>query len=104
LESTHGDRLADFECHQILADHQWPAVGLSRFSGDVGNAWRREFFSAEENKMRVSGELRFGLVEYVASLGRRRVVPDNSLDAGFLHQFRRRACDFVHQQVGASAI
>jgi hypothetical protein len=37
LESPHRDRLTDFDGHQILTRHQWPAVGLSRFGDDVGN-------------------------------------------------------------------
>src|SRR5262249_57890680 len=39
-----------------------------------------------------------------AGLARRRMVPDDPLDVGFLHELRPRARNLMHQQVDAGAI
>jgi RimJ/RimL family protein N-acetyltransferase len=76
LESLNGDGLADVERHQVLTHHQGPAVDFPRLGDNVIYRRRRNSFRAKQNKMRVGRELRLGLGENTASLGRRRVMPE----------------------------
>ena len=54
--------------------------------------------------MCIGGKLRFRLGKNKSGLPWCRVVADNSLDIGLLHQFRPRACNFMDQQVGTGPI
>src|SRR5262245_41544824 len=104
LRPPNGDRLANLECHQIFAQRQRPAIGLPRFGENIVDGRRRNSFAANQDNVRIGRKLGFCLSEDAAGLAWRRMVPDDPLDVGFLHELRPRARNLMHQQVGAGAI
>src|SRR5438552_3865482 len=104
LEAAHRHGITDFKRHEIFADFQRAIISLPRLRDQIVDRGRRDLVAAQHDQMRVGRKFRLGLREHLPRLARRCVVGDDALDVGFLHQFRRRSCDFVDQQVGAGAV
>src|ERR1700745_1508998 len=102
--AANGDRLADLECHQIFTHGQRSGIGLPRFGEHIVDGRRWNFFAANQDNVREGRKLRFRLSEAQPRLARRRMVSDDPLDVGFLHELRPCARNLMHQQVGAGAI
>jgi hypothetical protein len=66
LESADRDHLADLERHQVLTDRQRPAIGLSGLGDNIVDRRRRNALAAEQNDMRIGGELRLRLGKDIA--------------------------------------
>ena len=66
-------------------------IGLARLGDHVVDRRRRNPLAAELDDVGVGGELRLRLREHTAAVVRRRVMADDALDVGFLHQLRPRA-------------